>query len=499
MRPHEQMNRLQSQRGASPAPAVGANQAILVLGLGSRLVVATILTGLVGRACSAEDFGFFAWVGTIFFVAHLVFDLGTSTIAVREIARAPEREQAVLEGLLAWRRLWGCLFALLLALEIVRESSTERRLVLTATALALVLMAPGALAPVFTLRQSQLAPTLVRSLAQALALLVAGFFSILHIGGAFWALLHTVRELLSVAGLKTFAVRLLGFRPRAGFRGRGLRPFFAMAVIQGSAALLQIALLQTDVFFVRGLRGETELGAYAAALRPLQPLVLLPDLLFVPLFPMFAAFAERDRARFARAIRAAAGIFAGVGAIGLTLGFLLATELLHLLYGGKYLEGELSCVEAFRWLLLGLFFAFASASHRAALLADHGERFLLVTNAVALSANAVANVLLLPRFGFVAAAWTNAAAQALVWAALFAAARARSGARALPASPALLSALVIFLVLHRGASGAVWKLSLGSALGLLALLVLVLSRDARALRRELRVQPAESGIAPDSL
>ncbi len=477
---------------------VGANQALLALGLGSRLIVATFLTGLVGRACSAEDFGFFAWVGTIFFVAHLVFDLGTSSIAVREIARAPERERPVLEGLLAWRRLWGCLFALLLALEILRESSAERRLVLAATALALVLMAPGALAPVFTLRQSQLAPTLVRSLAQALTLLGAWFFSILHIAGAFWALLHTVRELVSVAGVKSLAVRLLGFRPRAGFRARGLRPFFAMAVVQGSAALLQIALIQTDVFFVRGLRGETELGAYAAALRPLQPLFLFPELLFVPLFPAFAAAAERDRPRFARLIRAATSVFVGVGAIGLALGFQLATQLLHLLYGGKYLEGELSCVAASRWLLLGLYFAFASASHRAALLADHGERFLLATNAIALSANAVANVFLLPRYGFVAAAWTHAAAQAFVWASLFVAARARSGARLLPALPALLSALGIFLVLLP-AEGTLWKLPLGSVLGLVALLVVAFSKDARALRGELRARPVESGIAPLSL
>jgi O-antigen/teichoic acid export membrane protein len=76
-------------------------------GYGVRLLLAFGITAVVGRATDPDAFGFFTLVGTIFLLAHYLFDLGTAGVVVREIARHPDRERRLLEAMMGWRRLSG--------------------------------------------------------------------------------------------------------------------------------------------------------------------------------------------------------------------------------------------------------------------------------------------------------------------------------------------------------------------------------------------------------
>ena len=91
---------------------------------------------------------------------------------------------------------------------------------------------------------------------------------------------------------------MLGYHPRPGFRGRNLKAFVGPALIFGLASLIYTIYFHCDVFFVLALRGRDELGAYAAAFRPINPLLLLPWLLMVPMVPVLTATVARDRDTF---------------------------------------------------------------------------------------------------------------------------------------------------------------------------------------------------------
>jgi len=386
------------------------SQVVLASGFGLRLVIGLAITAVVGRVLSPAEFGFFALVGSLFFAARFLFDLGTGTIAVREIARAPERERAILEGLLGWRRLCGLVLGAFVFAYAWTEGDPGRRQVLFGVSVALPLLAPGALAPLFTLRQSQAGPTLVRTIAQLGVLAAALSLQALGVAGAAFAWLPVGRELFNVAGVRRCALRLVDYRPRAGIRGRGLRPFLAMSLVQGSAMLFFAAIFHADVFLVRGLRGEAELGAYAAALRPLQPLLALPALLLLPLVPRLAQAAARERAAFRRLVGGLATAALLAGGVCALLGVLAAPFVLRVLYGDGYAES----VDALRWLSVALGCAVLAGPLAATLTADRGERALLWIYAGGFGVNLIANVVLLPRFGFVAAAFTTAGTQAVI-------------------------------------------------------------------------------------
>ena len=192
-----------------------------------------------------------------------------------------------------------------------------------------------------------------------------------------------------------------------------MKAFVGPALVFGLASLVYTVYFHCDVFFVLALRGREELGAYAAAFRPINPLLLLPWLLMVPMVPVLTATIARDRDAFASQVRSACGIALGVGACGLVAGVMLAPDLVTLLYRGRYLEGALSCVNAFRWLAIALGLVCVTTVLTASMLAAGREKLLLTIGTMALMVNVALNAVLLRHYNFTAAGFATAVTEML--------------------------------------------------------------------------------------
>jgi O-antigen/teichoic acid export membrane protein len=330
--------------------SVTRSQVVLMVGYGVRLLLAFGITAVVGRATDPDAFGFFALVGTIFLLAHYLFDVGTAGVVVREIARHPDRERRLLEAMMGWRRLSGSALAAPLLVWALLEPHPQRRIVLLACAAALPLMASGALTPLFVVRQRQAALEVAKTLGQGFVLLGGAVFWVLGVAGPLYGLLLAARALLNVVSVRLLAIRELGYPPRAGLRGRGLGAFLRMAVVAAAALLVQAAYFHVDVFLVLALRGEAELGAYSAAFRPVNPLLTLPSLFMFPMLPLLSAGARADRRSYSAQVSGAATLLLGVGALAGAVGALLAPDALRVLYGDRYLGGDLDASVALRWM-----------------------------------------------------------------------------------------------------------------------------------------------------
>lgn len=475
-------------------------QAILLGSAFAQLTLALVITIYLARVLSPAAFGFFSLVGTIFILARKFLDLGLSNVAARDVAEDPRRERPILEGMMAYRRVAGLVLAFALLVFAFGARAGAERWVLIGVAAVLLFTEPAALDPVFQVRQAQGGPALVNLFG---ALLVLGGSILLQrfaIAGAVFASLLVLREAFSLLATKVLAERLLGYHPRPGFRERNLRAFVGPALIFGLASLIYAVYFNCDVFFVLALRGRDELGAYAAAFRPINPLLLLPWLLMVPIIPVLTATLARDRERYIRQVRSACGIAAGVGACGLVGGTMLAPDLVQLLYRGRYLEGALSCVNAFRWLAVALGMVCVTTVLTASMLADKREKLLLTIGVIALIANAGLNVVLLHYYNFTAAGFATAATELLyligalgafvivtrrvplVWTALV----------------YLIPGFVMAAVLHALPGGPAARVSSGVALGLLSVGVIVCSPAAKQFRAEIASQaPSFAGPLPE--
>ncbi|HLI62752.1 MAG TPA: oligosaccharide flippase family protein [Terriglobales bacterium] len=467
-------------------------QAVLLASALAQLGLALAITIYLARVLSPAAFGFFALVSTIFILARKFLDLGLGSVAAREIAAEARRERPILEGMMAYRRAAGLFLMLALFIFAFAQKSATERGVLLAAGVVLLFTEPAALDPVFQVRQAQGGPAVLNLSGGLLVLGGSLLFRRLAMPGTAFAWLLVLREAVTLLFTKLLAERLLGYHPRPGFRGRALRAFVAPAFIFGLASLVYTIYFHGDVFFVDALRGPAELGAYAAAFRPINPLLLLPWLLMSPMVPVLTVVARQDRERFVRQVRGACRLALGLGACGLVAGTLLAPDLLQLLYRGRYLAGPLSTVAAFRWLSVALGQVCVTTVLTASLLADRKEKLLLAIGTSALLLNAALNLVLLRHHNFTAAGFATAASEllflicalvafqlvtrhsALTWDALL---------YLLPA--AVMGAIVYFAVLHLTTGGAVLRVVFGIVLGVVAVTAILLSPAARRFRKEM--------------
>ncbi len=476
-----------SAPGASDPRSPNVAQAILLGSALGQLGIALLVTIYLARVLSPAAFGFFSLVGTIFILARKFLDLGLSNVAARDIAQDPRRERPILEGMMAYRRAAGFVLAIALFIFAFLQKSGPERAVLILAGVVLLFTGPAALDPVFQVRQAQGGPALL-NLSGGLLVLIGSFvFRQFAVAGAAFALLLVIREAMSLLFTKVLAERLLGYRPHPGFRGRHLKAFVGPALIFGLASLIYTIYFNCDVFFVLALRGRDELGAYAAAFRPINPLLLLPWLLMVPMVPVLTATVAHDRDMFVRQVRSAGAIAAGIGATGMVAGVLLAPDLVQLLYRGRYLTGALSTVNAFRWLAVALGLVCVTTVLTASMLADRREKVLLTIGTAALVANVALNVVLLRRYNFTAAGFATAATELLFF--VGAAVAFSIGTRRSPVTWSSLSylvpAVVMGLLLQVVHGGAGLRVVCGIALGSLSIAAILLSPQARRFRAQM--------------
>ena len=479
-----------TRRSPNVAQAVLLGSALAQLGL------ALAITIYLARVLSPVAFGFFALTGTIFILARKFLDLGLGSVAAREVAADAQRERPILEGLMACRRAAGLFLMLALFVFAFAQKSATERGVLLAVGIVLLFTEPAALDPVFQVRQAQGGPALLNAVGGLLVLGGSLIFKRLSMPGMAFAWLLVLREALILLFTKILAERLLGYHPRPGFRGRALRSFVAPALIFGLASLVYTIYFHGDVFFVNALRGPAELGAYAAAFRPINPLLLLPWLMMVPMVPVLTVAARQDRQRFVRQVRGACRLALGLGACGLVAGTLLAPDLVQLLYRGRYLTGPLSTVAAFRWLAVALGEVCVTTVLTASLLADHKEKSLLAIGTSALLLNAVLNLLLLRRYNFTAAGFATAASELLFLICALLAFRFVTHHSALtwdtlpyllPA--AAMGAMLYFAVLRSTTGGAALHVVCGIMLGVLSVAAILALPGARQFRKEMAGLP----------
>lgn len=393
------------------------SQFVLLGGFAGGLIISLAVTVLLGTSLAPAEFGFYALIITLFGFGREAIDLGTSSTAAREIARDPSQERPLIEGLVVWRRLMGLLIALAITGLVVIEEDPIRRLVLAATAAAIAAMGPTAVQAAFQARQAHLGPALLHLATQTFML--AACVLLLGAGsrGPEIAATVVVRELLVLVGIVILGRRLIGYRVVPGLRRRDLRRFFASASIWAAAAFCRHLYVQSDMLSVFLFREEAELGALAAAYRPLYPAFTVAWLAVVPLVPVFAA-AFQDRSQYCRLLRHAFPLALGVGALAAAFTGTLADDLVALFYGGQYQNPPLGAATAMRWLAGALAPGFAVAVSAVALLAAQREGSVLKVSASGLAFKVVCNAILVPFYGFEVAALTTAVTEWAVFVAL---------------------------------------------------------------------------------
>lgn len=378
-------------------------------GRAANLVLGVLVTLTLVRTLGDEDFGKFATALAVVQIAGYFGELGLEQVTTTRASAERERQREWIGALVSLRLLLSVptMLAAMGVIVVLADGESMRTAGLLLAGI-LALGAPGAMKIVFRLRVRNRTPTLVQMLnsflwAGAAVAIAAGGGGLVAFSGALLAVTALTTSLQ--AGL---ARRLLAAPLERGRRVR--RELLVAGTWTGVAAILTTAYVKIDQVFVFELASTRDAGLYGAVYRVLDQVQFVPVIAMTTLLPLMSAAFKVDQHRGRRIFERSLDWLVLASLPALAFSIAAAEPTVALLFGDQFRDAAPALP-----ILMGAFVLTAvSYVSDGIVVILRLQRRLAAHAAVALVVNVALNLALVPRYGFLAAAWATVITQAVV-------------------------------------------------------------------------------------
>ncbi|MDT5043163.1 MAG: hypothetical protein QOE51_4148 [Actinoplanes sp.] len=419
---------LTADAASDPAQRVLSSVAVRV---GGRLV--TMVTGaaslaIVTRLLSPGQFGFFVTATTVVTLASVLIDGGLVSVGVRDSARSGSTDDMwLLAASVTAARLavsTAVVAVTLVAVQLAYPGAGGAQVRL-ATGILAVTLPLGALSGGFQMVAEStisVAPLVAADIAgRCVSLGFAGYALAAHQGLAIICWGWVAGALTNVAVLSAVYRRILPLR-RLPHRTvlRLMRASFPLGV----ALVLNAVYFRVDTVMISLMRPASEVGSYGVAYRLLEVVLSLGAFVLAALLPVFSASA-RDPERWQSFADTSFRLLFALGLVVAVCGSIMAPAIVATFSGTGYGAAG----SALSVLLLAGALSWVNGCGGTMLVSIDRQRNALWLNVTALSVNVALNLALIPRFGFMAAAWTTAGCELVNFAGMLVLLRRYAGYR----------------------------------------------------------------------
>ncbi len=174
------------------------------------------------------------------------------------------------------------------------------------------------------------------------------------------------------------------------------KDILVVAIPFGLASALSTFMLNTDTLIIGWFRTATDLGYYAAALRPISAFSLIPTILVGSSLPLIARLAKEENRDLLKKLieRLIAVSFAVVLPLAVG-GIILASPIIHFLYGKEYA----GAIVSFQLLFVTLAITYPSSIVNNLIFSFKKLKIFTLAMIVGALGNAVLDLLFIPPFG----------------------------------------------------------------------------------------------------
>jgi O-antigen/teichoic acid export membrane protein len=387
---------------------VAANTVVQAGGSGLASLIGLFTFVAVTRGLGPDAFGDFTTAMAFLFLPIVLADVGIAAAVLREISAAPERTDRVMSAALPLRTLIaaGAVgLALAVGMAIPFNGPTKTAILI------------GSLGSFLHLLTLSLLPAIQAQLKMqwAVAANLAGRLVTLGLTLGFLGIGLGFKSIVSahVAGLAvTFVLHLVVVA-----RLVSLRPIVDTAywrsLVRGALALgLAVSLAQiyfrVDTLLLALLRPSTEVGLYGAAFKFIELSQMIVSAVAISIFPPLARFTASGDPRRHALIQKSFDVLIAVAAPLALVMLALAPEIIRVTSGSEYAEAA----AALQLLAPYVLFSFVNGLLIRILLASNRDRTLLALAVLTLTLNVALNLVLIPIYGFKAAAVTSVVSEA---------------------------------------------------------------------------------------
>jgi O-antigen/teichoic acid export membrane protein len=389
------------QAGRDIVFQIGARILNLALGVG--------VTVLLARALGDEGFGEWSTILVVIQLASYFTSFGVEGVVVREAAAHPEREDEWLGALLVLRGLLsipGVIVGLVVLLFI--QSNTSMLI----AGLVLLLQTPfnigSSLRVVHQLRVRNQFPMFV--LTANSVLWGASVAAIYLVGGGVvaFAVAMTVVGAITAAAQAIAAIRIA--KPHLRPTRAAILHLARVGIPVGISGLLVLAYANLDQILVFSIDGSAGAGLYGSAYRIIEQAQLVPTSLMTTMLPILTAAWSREPQRAKRIAWQSAEYLSVASLGGRAVALVVSEDLMSLLYGSDFAAAGPALA-----VLAGAFcfICFGYLTMNLILIVDR-QKLLVLVGIVGLVFNVGGNLILIPAWGFIGAAWMTLFTEALI-------------------------------------------------------------------------------------
>lgn len=460
---------------------------VQIVGQILNLALGVVVTLLIVRTLGATRFG--EW-STIFAVSQLVSyfaNLGLSGVAVRFAAAEPAREADWIGGYvtLSAALTLPAMTVFAVAMQIISRTH-EMRVASLILALAYLAGVLSTLSTIFRMRvrnDISIAFTSANSILWGAAVIVIATQGggMIPLAIAFLAVSLLIQSSQALLAMRTAPVHLRG--------SWAMWPaIMRVGLAVGAGTLLTVAYARIDQVLVFELGPHRdEAGIYGAIYRVLDTAGFVPTAVMTTLFPIISAAHPANLPRVRRLVQLAIDYLAVLSFPTFAFSLVASEPLLRLLFGSTFARGA----NAFPVLMAAyVVICFGYVSGNMVITTDLQRRYVYYA-ILGLVVNVGFNVVLIPRYGYLAAAWITLLTNVVVIFPTLRAVMGRIDMRIAPgrllrtAAAAAASGLLVLVLRDAGAplGGLVGAMIVSYPLILLALRVLDIGELRQVLRQ----------------
>jgi O-antigen/teichoic acid export membrane protein len=379
-----------------------------VAAVGNRLL-ALVLSLALARALGPSVYGIYTFAAAIVLVIVAITDFGLQPYITREVAQDRGRLDASLRGLVAFRLILASVGLLGVAVWFALDPGSELAQAALILYFALSLESGFYIGAAYLQGLETMRFEALTGLIGGLVRTVGGVALIFLSGELNYVLAWMALVALLQAGAVSLKLRREQNRPgRIHPSPIPLRVALASSGAMMIVVVCNALILRADSIVIGAFEGAESVGFYTAAYALVTGVQIVPWILSVAVFPVFSRTFGRDeeqlQAAWAGALRAAA-LTTIPSAVIITI---LAEPIVDLLYGSSYAPSAEVLEILIWWVPLAAFTALSAGLLRAV----GRERIHALILIAGATLNIVGNLIVVPVYGFLAAAWVTIAVEA---------------------------------------------------------------------------------------
>ncbi|MBN1260470.1 MAG: oligosaccharide flippase family protein [Anaerolineae bacterium] len=165
--------------------------------------------------------------------------------------------------------------------------------------------------------------------------------------------------------------------------------------------LLATLFFKVDIFLLEAMKGSFVVGLYATGYKYLDALMVIPSMFTLALFPIISRKAQEDRQGFLRFYRLGVKLLVSLALPAAIIATVAGREMVLVLGGEAYLPGAQTALQLMVWSMP---VGWINSLTQYVLIALDQQRYLTRAFLIGFAINFIANLILIPRFGYQASA-----------------------------------------------------------------------------------------------